>query len=192
MLSTSHSFFSGPSIPGGPFLAISTHTPMRLTAASTLMLSMTGVRRSPLVAARSLVSMSSGDLPGFVKGMWSEMFEAGKSKDAAKIASTMDKYFKPDCAMIRPSGNPLDMDGFKGMLGSPDVIMSRDEVISVDDVKEIAGGNAAVVVYTTRSTFTYQGNANDDCAKFSATLEKVGEAWMVAHLHRGTGQPPAE
>ena len=93
--------------------------------------------------------------------------------------------------MIRPSGNPLDLDGFKGMLGSPDIIVEKDEVISVDDVKLFAGGEAAIVVYTTLSKFTYQGNPNDDVAKFSATLEKADGAWKIVHLHRGTGQKPS-
>lgn len=100
------------------------------------------------------------------------------------------RYYKPDCTLIRPSGNPLDMAGFKGMLGSPDIIVEKDEVTSVDEVKEFAGGNAAVVVYTTRSTFSYKGTSNDDVAKFSLTIEKVDGAWKVVHMHRGTGQKP--
>ena len=55
---------------------------------------------------------------------------------------------------------------------------------------EFAGGNAAVVVYTCRSKFSYKGTPNDDIAKFSATMEKVDGTWKMVHNHRGTGQAP--
>ena len=60
------------------------------------------------------------------------------------------------------------MAGFKGMLASPDIIMKSDEVLSVDDVKTFAGGNAAIAVFTTRSAFEYKGTPNDDIAKVRA------------------------
>ena len=107
-----------------------------------------------------------------------------------QINTVCNKYYTPDCNLIRPSGNPLDLAGFKGMLGSPDIVVETDDVISVDDVKVFAGGDAAVVVYTTLSKFTYQGTPNDDIAKFSATLAKTEDGWKVVHLHRGTGQKP--
>ena len=108
----------------------------------------------------------------------------------AQIDAAFDKYYKADANLIRPSGNPLDMAGFKAMMASPDIIVESDVVASVDDVKEIAGGQAAVVVFTTLSKFSYKGTPNDDVAKFSVTYEKVDDTWKIVHLHRGTGQKP--
>merc|ERR1711998_747715 len=155
-----------------------------------LLVSAAMARRAPhLTVRRAGGSVTMSEPGAFVKTVWSEMTASGQSKDAAKIDEVFDKYFKPSCTLIRPSGNPLDRDGFKGMLGSPDIIVEKDEVASIDEVKELAGGQAAVVTYTTLSKFSYKGTPNDDVAKFSATLEKAesGE-WKMAHLHRGTGQ----
>ena len=127
----------------------------------------------------------------FVISFWNEVMSACKSKEKAKLDAAFEKYFVPDAVLIRPSGNPLDVAGFKEMLGSPDIISETDEVTSVDSEKVFAGGNAAVVVFTTFSKFTYKGTPNEDVAKFSATLELAGGTWKIIHLHRGTGQKPA-
>ena len=163
---------------------------MLASSARTMLLTASLGGRQP-VPQRAFSKMATTDFPAFVTTMWSDMTAAGQSKDAGKIDAVFNDYFADTCSIIRPSGNPLDLSAFKGMLGSPDIIVEEDAVISVDDVKEIAGGNAAVVVYTTHSKFSYKGTPNDDIAKFSATLEKTGDKWKVAHLHRGTGQPPA-
>ena len=134
--------------------------------------------------AYGLVGILTSSSPSVLAAMFTP-------RHGRQISTVFDKYFAQNCLMIRPSGNPLDLDGFKGMLGSPDIIVEKDEVISVDDVKLFAGGEAAIVVYTTLSKFTYQGNPNDDVAKFSATLEKANGAGKIVHLHRGTGQKPS-
>ena len=164
---------------------------MQLLARSSVLLTTAALTRrcAPLVTPRAALSMSA-DIESYTKTMWKDVFAAGQTKDAEKIGAAFDKYYKEDCVIIRPSGNPLSLEGWKGMLGSEDVVVSADEVTSVDDVKMLAGGAVAVVVFTTRSTFTYMGTPNDDVAKFSATLEKIDGAWKVAHVHRGTGQAP--
>ena len=94
---------------------------------------------------------------------------------------------KEGSVIIRPSGNPMDLATWKGMLTSEDVEVVSDEVVSIDTVIELAAGQVAVVVYTTHSVFKYKGTPNDDIAKFSATFEKQADGkWMCAHNHRGT------
>ena len=39
--------------------------------------------------------------------------------------------------------------------------------------------------------FKFQGNENDDLAKFSAVLEKSLNGWRICHVHRATGQAPS-
>ena len=116
---------------------------MLFSRAAPLLLSTSMVPRLSLQRA-ALAMTTSTDVTTFVKNFWGDIAAAGQTKDAGKIESTFGKYFRDDCVLIRPSGNPLDLAGFKGIMGSPDIIVEKDEVISVDDVKELAGGNAAV------------------------------------------------
>jgi len=124
--------------------------------------------------------------------MVAEGVEAAKSKDGPTVEKYMGTYMKEGSVIIRPSGNPMDLATWKGMLTSEDVEVVSDEVVSIDTVIELAAGQVAVVVYTTHSVFKYKGTPNDDIAKFSATFEKQADGkWMCAHNHRGTGQKPA-
>ena len=111
-------------------------------------------------------------------------------KEEASVQQMFDKYYLPDCSIIRPSGNPMGLPMYKGMLLSDDILMESDELLSIGDVKVFAGGSAAVAVYTTRTKFSYKGTPNDDVAVFSATLEKTSDGWKIVHAHRATGQKP--
>ena len=91
---------------------------------------------------------------------------------------------------IRPSGNPITPQGMAAMFSSGDVESELSELMSVDSIRLLAGGAAAVATYTHHSRFTYKGIPNDDIAKFSVVLEKTPEGWKMVHGHRGTGQPP--
>ena len=81
---------------------------------------------------------------------------------------------------------------FKGMMGSADITIESDEVTSIDDIKEFAGGNAAVVVYTCRSKFSYKGTPNDDVYVFTNVFKKVDGVWETVWGHRSTGRSPDE
>jgi len=137
-------------------------------------------------------AMATEELSTLVKTMVAEGVEAAKSKDGPTVEKYMGTYMKEGSVIIRPSGNPMDLATWKGMLTSEDVEVVSDEVVSIDTVIELAAGQVAVVVYTTHSVFKYKGTPNDDIAKFSATFEKQADGkWMCAHNHRGTGQKPA-
>ena len=71
-----------------------------------------------------------------------------------------------------------------------DITFISDDLVSFDSCKVFAGGNAAVATYTRHSKFEYKGTPNDDIAKFSAVLEKVGGQWKMVHGQRATGQAP--
>ena len=70
----------------------------------------------------------------------------------------------------------MGKDIWVGMMTSEDITVESDTMVGEPEVKLIAGGAAAVVVYTTHSKFTYKGTANDDIAKFSLMLEKQADA----------------
>ena len=85
----------------------------------------------------------------------------------------------------------MGKDIWVGMMTSEDITVESDTMVGEPEVKLIAGGAAAVVVYTTHSKFTYKGTANDDIAKFSLMLEKQADgSWKIVHAHRGAGQKP--
>ena len=121
-----------------------------------------------------------------------------------KFASYVSTYTTGDeMVFIRPSGNPMDMKGFKGMWSSGMITEASSELVSVDTIR-FAGllscwpkvlpapiGAVCVVTYTSHDKFKFQGNENDDIAKFSAVLEKsLAGGWHICHVHRATGQTP--
>mmetsp|Transcript_19992 Transcript_19992/g.35682 ORF Transcript_19992/g.35682 Transcript_19992/m.35682 type:complete len:87 (-) Transcript_19992:157-417(-) len=64
--------------------------------------------------------------------------------------------------------------------------------MSFDSCQFICGGKAAVVTYTLRAKFTYDGKANDDIAKFSAVVEDVNGTLKYVFMHRCTGIKPTD
>ena len=127
-----------------------------------------------------------------IKTLITEMIAANMKTEKTLAAwdALFAKYYVHDVSIIRPSGNPMDLAMWKGMMTSDDVIMTSSELLSIDDVKIFGGGNAAVAVYTTHDKFTYKGAPNDDVAKFSAVFDKTSDGWKIMHAHRATGQPP--
>jgi hypothetical protein len=118
-------------------------------------------------------------------------FKLNQAKDTGSFDAYWSKYWKDDdCIMIRPSGNPMDKATWKGMIAMEGISVTKSEVTSVDSTRFLADGTVCVATYTCHDIFTYKGTPNDDVAKFSATLEKVGTEWKFVHAHRATGQPP--
>jgi hypothetical protein len=147
------------------------------------------------VFARSVARMSSTDaevtaIKSLITSMIADNMKTEKT--AAAWAATFDKYYVPTCQVIRPSGNPMSLDMYKGMMASEDVVLTSSELLSIDDVKIFGGGNAAVAVYATHDKFTYKGTPNDDRAVFSAVFDKTDAGWKVIHAHRATGQAPEQ
>mmetsp|Transcript_14977 Transcript_14977/g.24890 ORF Transcript_14977/g.24890 Transcript_14977/m.24890 type:complete len:134 (+) Transcript_14977:118-519(+) len=98
-----------------------------------------------------------------------------------------------DFSYIRPSGNPLTMDGFQGMCESSDLEWKTYQVWSFDDVKFFAGGNACAVMYRSHQTFSYKGSPNDDVATCMSVLEKDSDGkWLVLRTQRAQGQKPED
>ena len=102
-----------------------------------------------------------------------------------------NKFYQPDTEFIRPSGNPLDREGFAAMFANDDISEYTSQFVDVNSAKLRAGGQIAVATCTQREMFKYKGTPNDDLAKFSYVLEKGAQGWRVVHAHRATGQPPA-
>ena len=58
---------------------------------------------------------------------------------------------------IRPSGNPLDIDGYKAMVSAEDVTGYSSKLVSIDSVRIIAEGKVAIATYTADQYFNYKG-----------------------------------
>ena len=83
-----------------------------------------------------------------IKTLITEMVAANMKTEKTEAAwqATFDKFWAPNAQVIRPSGNPMDLAMYKGMMTSEDVVMTSSELLSIDDVKIFGGGNAAVRV----------------------------------------------
>eukprot|EP00568_Trieres_chinensis_P007828 CAMPEP_0183303482 /NCGR_PEP_ID=MMETSP0160_2-20130417/8903_1 /TAXON_ID=2839 ORGANISM="Odontella Sinensis, Strain Grunow 1884" /NCGR_SAMPLE_ID=MMETSP0160_2 /ASSEMBLY_ACC=CAM_ASM_000250 /LENGTH=143 /DNA_ID=CAMNT_0025466391 /DNA_START=42 /DNA_END=473 /DNA_ORIENTATION=- len=103
-----------------------------------------------------------------------------------------DEYFCEDCQIIRPSGNPLAKEAWRGLISSDDVTYNNREgqrLVSIDSCKVFADGKAAVMTFTMDIYFDYKGAQNNDRAKVSLVWACVGGKWKIMHFHRATGQP---
>ena len=142
------------------------------------------------IASRPLMSAAETEVKSFLETALNAMGASAVSGDGA----TIDKWLKDYCAdegfFVRPSGNPLSFGGLKEMWTAPYVTVTKSDLVSIDSIKVFADGKAAVATYTMHDQFEYKGTPNDDYAKNTAVLEKVGDSWVWIQGHRGSGQPP--
>ena len=95
-----------------------------------------------------------------------------------------------ECVFIRPTGNPLNMEGWEQMMTSDDVKVESNSLIAINKMKIV--GDMAYVCYTTHGKFNYKGTANDDIAVLTSVLQRVDGKWVVVHGQRSTGRKPSE
>ena len=100
------------------------------------------------------------------------------------------KHTDKECVFIRPTGNPLNMEGWEQMMTSPDVKVESNSLIAINKMKIV--GDMAYVCYTTHGKFNYKGTANDDIAVLTSVLQRVDGKWAVIHGQRSTGRKPSE
>mmetsp|Transcript_16917 Transcript_16917/g.33050 ORF Transcript_16917/g.33050 Transcript_16917/m.33050 type:complete len:142 (-) Transcript_16917:202-627(-) len=103
---------------------------------------------------------------------------------------SISNMISDDWLCIRPSGNPMDMKMWEGMMDMMKDTAFSWELMSIDTVKVLPGGKSAVVTITTHEKFTFQGTENDDIAKHTWVVVNNGDGWKCTHDHRATGQPP--
>ncbi len=100
------------------------------------------------------------------------------------------KHTHNDCLFIRPSGNPLNMEGWNAMMNNENVNVESNDLVSINKMRIV--GDMAYVCYTNHGKFNYMGNENDDVAVLTSVLERVNGKWMVVHGQRSTGRSPSE
>ena len=90
-----------------------------------------------------------------------------------------------DFIFIRPSGNPLDAEGFSAMFQSGDLTVHDSELIALERLNFHA--NIAITVFTMRGNFTYRGQHNSDTYVATAVLRNIEGEWRFALFQRSAG-----
>ena len=84
------------------------------------------------------------------------------------------QYFTDDIQWIRSTGNPLDRSGLKKLM-LEDIVGIRMGIVSIDSIQLLAGGKAAVVVFTADQVYLYKGKPENDCSVFPEHKFKTGQ-----------------
>ena len=77
-----------------------------------------------------------------------------------KMASFFIRNATSDFLFIRPSGNPINAEGFEKMI-SGDVVQEKAEITKIHRL-EFLSDNVSLCIFTLGSKFTYKGTPNDD------------------------------
>ena len=102
-----------------------------------------------------------------------------------KMASFFINNGTPDFLFIRPSGNPIDAEGFKKMI-SVDVVQEKAEITKIHRL-EFLSENIVMCIFTLGSKFTYKGKPNDDLPTVTSIFKKVDNVWKIHWMQRSTG-----
>ena len=100
-----------------------------------------------------------------------------------------EKYHAPNYILIRPSGNPIDAEGFITFVTSGILEIIQAKLVQIESIQILAGGAAAVVTYTVDQTFKFQGTPNEDRTKVTCVVEERDGQLKIAHEHRSPGTP---
>ena len=98
------------------------------------------------------------------------------------------KYFVPDFQWIRPSGNPIGKEGLISMF-TKDIQIVSVSLVSIDNIKILAGQQSAVAIFTADQTFSYKGKRNEDRAVSTGVMEMQGDDIKMVQEHRTSGKP---
>jgi len=89
--------------------------------------------------------------------------------------------------MVRPSGNPIDTQGFVDLFCCEEIVLHELKLVSVDDIQILAGGLVAIVISTVDQSFTYKHERQEDRVTLTSVLEDVDGDIKIRHEHRSTG-----
>ena len=86
---------------------------------------------------------------------------------------------------IRPSGNPINAEGFEKMI-SGDVVQEKAEITKIHRL-EFLSDNVSLCIFTLGSKFTYKGTPNNDLPTVTSIFKKVDNVWKIHWMQRSTG-----
>ena len=118
--------------------------------------------------------------------------------DKEKILSLLNEFANPekmasffvnnatsDFLFIRPSGNPINAEGFEKMI-SGDVIQEKAEITKIHRF-EFLSENVVMCIFTLGSKFTYKGTPNYDLQTVTSIFKKVNNLCKIHWMQRSTG-----
>ena len=99
------------------------------------------------------------------------------------------QYFTDDVTWVRSTGNPLGREGLAKLLAD-DIVGVSMSIVSIDSIQLLAGGLAAVVVFTADQEYSYRGVRECDRTVITSVLHVVkGCEILIGHEHRCVGKP---
>jgi len=102
-----------------------------------------------------------------------------------KMASFFIHNATSDFLFIRPSGNPINAEGFEKMI-SGDVVQEKAEITKIHRL-DFLSDNVSLCIFTLVSKFTYKGTPNDDLPTVTSIFKKVDNVWKIHLMQRSTG-----
>ena len=102
-----------------------------------------------------------------------------------KMATFFVKNATSDFLFIRPSGNPINAEGFEKMI-SADIVQENAEITKIHRF-EFLSDDIAMCIFTLGSKFTYKGTLNDDLPTVTSIFKKVNNIWKIHWMQRSTG-----
>ena len=102
-----------------------------------------------------------------------------------KMASFFVENATSDFLFIRPSGNPIDAEGFEQMI-SGDVVQEKAEITKIHRL-EFLSDSIVICIFTLGSKFTYKGKPNEDLPTVTSIFKKVDNIWKIYWMQRSTG-----
>ena len=105
--------------------------------------------------------------------------------DPKRMASFFVDNATPDFLFIRPSGNPIDAEGFEKIISS-DIVQEKAELTKIHRFESLSE-NIIMCIFTLGSKFTYKGTPNDDLPTVTSIFKKVDNIWKIYWMSRSTG-----
>ena len=119
--------------------------------------------------------------------------------DKEKIISLLDELATPEkmgsffvknatsgFLFIRPSGNPLNEQGFEQIMTAGDVVQEKAEITKIHRL-EFLSENIVMCIFTLGSKFSYKGKPNDDLPTVTSIFKKIDNIWKIHWMQRSTG-----
>ena len=101
-----------------------------------------------------------------------------------------EKHWKDNKYILRPSGNPLTKEQNTSMRNSKDIIIDKEEMISINSIEIYS--DIAVSCFTVHQIFSYKGNKENDVSVVLAVFKKENNVWKMIHGSRSQGRKPEE
>ena len=98
------------------------------------------------------------------------------------------QYHTPDFLFIRPSGNPLNLEGVMKQLSKGEITNYEEDVIMVDSIKLLGEQSTAVIVYRSETRFSYLGKTVEDTRTNTIVLVWHDGKPKITSIQRSMGK----